>query len=65
MGAVVFLQLGCGVRGDPMPPEKPVALGRGKPNYDRATENMAFPKLPPVPGKNEDQEVEEDEDEKF
>lgn len=30
----------CGVKGDPLPPEKPVELGRGRPTYKRATEGI-------------------------
>lgn len=32
--------LGCGVKGDPLPPEKPAELGRGRPTYKRATEGL-------------------------
>lgn len=32
--------LGCGVRGDPVPPQRPVEIGRGKPSYKRATEKI-------------------------
>lgn len=31
---------GCGVKGDPLPPEKPVEVGRGRPTYKRATEGL-------------------------
>lgn len=40
--------IGCGVRGDPVPPKIPADLGRGQPTYKGATENLAFPKVPPV-----------------
>ena len=30
----------CGVKGDPLPPEKPVELGRGRPTYRKATEGI-------------------------
>lgn len=30
----------CGVKGDPLPPEKPAELGRGRPTYKRATEGI-------------------------
>lgn len=40
----------CGVRGDPIPPGTPAELGRGKPNYKRATQELAFPVVtPPTP----------------
>ena len=46
---------GCGVRGDPMPPGTPAELGRGKPNYKRATEHLAFPvTVPPTPEPDEE-----------
>ena len=35
-----LLILGCGVKGDPLPPEVPAELGRGRPNYRRATEGI-------------------------
>lgn len=37
---VAVVGVGCGVKGDPLPPEKPVELGRGRPNYRRATEGL-------------------------
>lgn len=40
----------CGVRGKPLPPEKPAELGRGQPSFKRATEEFAFPEVPsPTP----------------
>jgi hypothetical protein len=39
---------GCGVKGDPLPPEKPVDLGRGRPTYRRATEKIRIEKTPPT-----------------
>ena len=45
----VFLaQVSCGVRGDPVPPQDPVELGRGQPTYKKATKDLAFPDVPPV-----------------
>jgi len=40
--------IGCGVKGDPVPPKIPAELGRGQPTYKGATENLAFPTVPPV-----------------
>ena len=37
---------GCGVKGDPLPPERPVEMGRGRPTYRRATENIKLEKDP-------------------
>jgi hypothetical protein len=31
---------GCGVKGDPLPPEKPPELGRGRPTYRSATKGL-------------------------
>ncbi|MCC7404282.1 MAG: hypothetical protein IT288_07785 [Bdellovibrionales bacterium] len=65
--ASVFLAMvvgGCGVKGDPLPPEKPPELGRGKPSYKRATEGMPYPTLPPIQGEDsaEDDEEKKNED---
>ena len=49
LSAVGFVS-GCGVRGKPLPPEKPAELGRGQPSFKRATEEFAFPEVPsPTP----------------
>lgn len=32
--------LACGVKGDPQPPMQPAFLGRGKPTYDQATQEI-------------------------
>lgn len=48
----------CGVKGDPLPPEKPVELGRGRPNYRRATQGLK------VKRSNPDASVYEESDEK-
>lgn len=42
----LFLLLGCGVKGDPMPPEKPPFIGRGEQTYKRATEEIFSPTAP-------------------
>lgn len=36
--------IGCGVKGDPLPPERPPELGRGRPTYKRATEKIKVQK---------------------
>ena len=50
--AVIVLLLlfvvSCGVKGDPLPPEKPVEIGRGRPTYKRATEPLRKTDLPPM-----------------
>lgn len=59
-------QVGCGVRGDPVPPKIPSELGRGQPTYKGATEELAFPTVPPVviPNTIEDAKKKKDENEK-
>ncbi len=42
--ANLFVLLGCGVRGDPLPPERPPEIGRGRPTYRRATEEIKIEK---------------------
>ena len=37
----------CGVKGDPVPPQTPPAIGRGKPSYSKAT--MTLPKNKKMP----------------
>jgi hypothetical protein len=45
LGCVGLMVLAsCGVKGDPLPPEKPVELGRGRPNYRRATQGLNIKK---------------------
>lgn len=44
----LFANIACGVRGDPVPPKIPTELGRGQPTYKGATEDLAFPTVPPV-----------------
>lgn len=62
--AVFFLfvgfVLGCGVKGDPLPPEKAAELGRGRPTYKRALKDL---KVAPVTVDDDEDEDEEKEDE--
>ena len=62
-----FFLLGCGVKGDPLPPEKPPLLGRGQPTYKKATEEISLPKPPQIIFEEEDEDEDEsdniDEDE--
>lgn len=44
----MFAMIGCGVKGDPIPPGTPAELGRGQPTYKKATEEFAFPDVPPI-----------------
>ena len=43
MTSLIFLSLGCGVRGRPLPPENPPPLGRGEPSFKKATEKVVLP----------------------
>jgi hypothetical protein len=40
----LFSVVGCGVKGDPLPPEKPAEIGRGRPTYKRASEEITIQK---------------------
>ena len=52
----------CGVKGDPLPPEKPADLGRGRPTYKRATEGLKIDRT--RGGETEEQESEAKDDER-
>lgn len=58
-----WLTAGCGVKGDPLPPEKPAELGRGRPTYRRATEGIKIEKRASERPRDEDSEEEDDEQE--
>ena len=45
---ILVLCNGCGVRSRPLPPLTPPELGRGSPTFKRATEEMAYPSVPPI-----------------
>ncbi len=53
LGCFLLKLAACGVKGDPMPPEKPPELGRGRPTYKRATEGLRVE--PKSPKKDEDE----------
>ena len=55
--AILFSMLGCGVKGDPLPPEQPAQIGRGQPTYQKATEKIQLQKYSPA----DDQEKEDKE----
>lgn len=44
LGLILLALVNCGVKGDPVPPEKPPELGRGHPTYKRATEDIKIEK---------------------
>lgn len=53
--------VGCGVKGDPLPPEKPTDIGRGRPTYKRAVEEIKVEKVsrPVKPAREEDEDEQE------
>lgn len=62
--ALLFLfVVSCGVKGDPLPPEKPVEIGRGRPTYRRATEPLRKTELPPMYDNDEDTDEKDEEEE--
>lgn len=60
--AIVLWITGCGVKGDPLPPEKPTELGRGRPTYKRATEGIAIEKNKATRLKDDDEDSEDEDD---
>jgi hypothetical protein len=52
---------GCGVKGDPLPPERPAEIGRGRPTYQQATEEIM--KTTPHPPKAKENPKNDDSDE--
>jgi predicted small lipoprotein YifL len=59
---IILWITGCGVKGDPLPPEKPTELGRGRPTYKRATEGIAIEKSKAPRSKGDEEEEEEDDE---
>jgi len=53
---------GCGVKGDPIPPDRPPSLGRGRPTYRRATEGIKIEKHQRQDDHDEDEEKEGDDE---
>ena len=51
--------LSCGVKGDPLPPERPAELGRGRPTYKRATEGLQIKPLHSTPQEEEENDERE------
>lgn len=52
---------GCGVKGDPLPPLTPAELGRGRPTYHRAAEEIKIEKN--QTGKDDKQKTDKEDDE--
>ena len=42
---LLFILCGCGVKGNPQPPLQSPVLGRGEPNFSKATESVRIKKL--------------------
>lgn len=38
--ALMCFALGCGVKGDPVPPDRPADLGRGRNSYKKAVQDV-------------------------
>lgn len=56
------LVMNCGVKGDPLPPERPAELGRGRPTFKRAAERVKIvPQPKEVLDQDEDEESENEE----
>ncbi len=60
LAVLILSLLGCGVKGDPLPPEKPANLGRGRPTYKRATEGIKIDKSIHDEEEKEDEKDEEE-----
>jgi len=59
--------LACGVKGDPLPPERPPSIGRGQPNFNEAAKEIKIPKQPQIVfdeklDETDDEDEESDED---
>jgi hypothetical protein len=48
--------VGCGVKGDPLPPERPPELGRGRTTYKKVTEKL---KVKPTTPESEQEDADE------
>jgi hypothetical protein len=64
-GAVVWIAgfavlSACGVKGDPLPPEKPMEIGRGRPTYKKATEGIRIDKTKQEPDRDADKDEDEE-----
>jgi len=50
----------CGVKGDPLPPERPTQIGRGKPTYSRAAKKINLMPQAPIEDPDKDKEDEDE-----
>ncbi|RME16529.1 MAG: hypothetical protein D6797_04355 [Bdellovibrio sp.] len=47
--AIILLYvLGCGIKGDPLPPEAPPEIGQGYPTFDSSQDRFKDSDIPPV-----------------
>ncbi len=60
LSSLFTLLTGCGVKGDPVPPDKPADLGRGQPTYRKAVEKIPLQNYSPA---DDEEKKEEPEDE--
>ena len=56
----LFAFSACGVKGDPLPPEKPAELGRGRPTYKKATQDIRVEKKRRTDDDDEDKDEDRD-----
>lgn len=59
VGGVALVLSGCGVKGDPLPPETAPRLGRGHPTFTKASRQLT-----PDFHSSKKRDIEKDEDEK-
>lgn len=61
LNLIFFLSVAaCGVKGKPQPPLEAPVLGRGEPNFSKATENVKLRKKPPASDWEEEGDFPED-----
>lgn len=62
LAGLLFCLLGCGVKGDPVPPDRPVEIGRGRPTYKRAFKHVNINDFKDESAKDEETKDESDEE---
>lgn len=65
MGLLVLALSACGVKGEPLPPDKPTPVGRGRPTYRRATEGIQLQKHQSVDEDDEKLKDQKDEETEY
>lgn len=53
--------MGCGVKGDPLPPEEPAYIGRGEPSFKKAVQRFDI-RTDELEDEKEVEEADEDEE---